>query len=55
MAMDSIVTRAIDHSDEVVDHIFWRAFQLMAVLGVGVVVLVLLVLRGRRDGRERMS
>ncbi len=55
MAMDSIVTRAIGQSNEVVDHIFWRAFQLMAVLGVGVVVLVLLVLRGRRDGRERMS
>jgi len=55
MAMDSMVIRAIDESNRVVDHIFWRAFQLMAVLGVGVVVLVLLVLRGQRDGRERMS
>jgi hypothetical protein len=55
MAMDSIVTRAIDESNRVVDHIFWRAFQLMAVLGVGVVLLVLLVLRGRRDGREHLS
>jgi hypothetical protein len=55
MAMDSMVIRAIDESNRVVDHIFWRAFQLMAVLGVGVVLLVLLVLRGRRDGREHLS
>jgi len=55
MAMDSIVTRAIDRSDRVVDHIFWRAFQLMAVMGVGIVVLVLLLLRAQRGGRERVS
>ena len=55
MAMDSIVTRAIGQSNEVVDHIFWRAFQLIAVIGVGVVLLVVLLLRGRRDGRERVS
>jgi hypothetical protein len=55
LVVDSIVTRAIDESNRVVDHIFWRAFQLMAVLGVGVVLLVLLVLRGRRDGREHLS
>ena len=55
MAMDSIVTRAIDESNRVVDHIFWRAFQLMAVLGVGVVLLVVLLLRAQRGGRERLS
>lgn len=55
MAMDSMVIRAIDESNRVVDHIFWRAFQLMAVLGVGVVLLVVLLLRARRGGRERMG
>ncbi len=55
MAMDSMVIRAIDESNRVVDHIFWRAFQLMAVLGVGVVLLVVLLLRAQRGGRERMS
>ena len=55
MTMDSIVTRAIDQSNQVVDHIFWRAFQLIAVMGLGIVVLVLLLLRAQRGGRERVS
>jgi hypothetical protein len=55
MTMDSIVTRAIDQSNQVVDHIFWRAFQLIAVMGVGIVLLVLLLLRARPGGRERVS
>jgi hypothetical protein len=50
-AMDTVLTRAIDHSNSLVDHIFWRAFQLMAVLGVGLVLLVLLLLRVLRGGQ----
>ncbi len=47
-ALDSTLLRAIDHSENLVDHIFLRVIQLLALLVVVVGVLVWLVLRGRR-------
>ncbi len=47
-AMDSIVTRAIDHSENLVDHIFWRMIQLVAVVLVLLVVALAIILRVRR-------
>lgn len=47
-ALDTMLIRAIDHSNNLVDNIFWRLLQLLAVLVVAVVLLVWVVLRGRR-------
>jgi len=47
-ALDSIVTRAIDHSESLVDHIFWRLIQLVALVLILIVVAVAIVMRVRR-------
>ena len=47
-ALDTVLIRAIDHSNNLVDHIFWRLIQLLAALVVAVGLLVWLGLRGRR-------
>jgi hypothetical protein len=47
-AMDSIVVRAIDQSENLVDHIFWRLIQLVVVVLVLLVVGLVVVLRVRR-------
>jgi hypothetical protein len=46
--MDSIVTRAIVQSENLVDHIFWRIVQLVAVVLVLLVVGLGIILRARR-------
>jgi hypothetical protein len=48
-AMDSIVTRAIDHSENLVDHIFWRLIQLVAAVLVLLVVALAIIMRTRRS------
>jgi hypothetical protein len=47
-AMDSIVARAIDQSENLVDHIFWRVVQLVAVVLVLLVVALVVIPRARR-------
>lgn len=47
-AMDSIVARAIDQSENLVDHIFWRLIQLVAVVLVLLIVALAIILRARR-------
>ena len=50
-ALDSILIGAIDHSEELVDHIFWRLLQLGAVAFVLLFVAAAVLLRIRRPAR----
>jgi hypothetical protein len=47
-AMDSIVARAIDQSESLVDHIFWRMIQLVAAVLVLLLVALAIIMRKRR-------
>lgn len=47
-AVDSILIGAIDHSERLVDHIFWRLLQLGAVAFVLVFVAAVILVRMRR-------
>jgi hypothetical protein len=46
--MDSIVARAIGQSENLVDHIFWRMIQLVAIVLVLLAVALAIILRARR-------
>jgi hypothetical protein len=46
--VDSMLIGAIDHSEHLVDHVFWRLLQLGAVAFVALFVAVVILLRLRR-------
>jgi hypothetical protein len=48
--VDSIMARALERSEDLVDHLFWRLGQLLALLAVMAVVGMLLVSRLRARG-----
>jgi len=50
-AVDSILVGAIDHSESLVDHIFWRLLQFGAVAFVMLFIAAVVLLRMRRPAR----
>jgi len=50
-AVDSILSGAIDHSERLVDHIFWRLLQVGAVAFVLLFIAAVVLLRMRRPAR----
>jgi hypothetical protein len=52
-AVDSILTGAIDHSEQLVDHIVWRLVQVLAVGLVLLVIAAVILLRVWRPSRTR--
>jgi hypothetical protein len=51
-SLDSILAERISQTDDVVDHLVWRLAQLLAVLGLAVLVVVVVFYRLLRGGRR---
>jgi len=50
MSVDSMLTRAMDGSERLIDHIFWRVLQVGAIAFVVLLVTAVLLLRWLRPG-----